>query len=86
MDSGYIQEIEEDPSVDLGSLNGGDVFRFANISAQRAIEEDALYMVVSGGKDERTQVSSLKDGLLLVRDNSHKVCHHPDAIMYINVR
>ena len=61
-------------SVKLSTLKGGTVFHFANILFDNAIKEEAIYKVVSGGKDNRVQIVALIDGLLLQRDGCHNVC------------
>ena len=61
-------------TIKLSSLQGGNVFHFANISFDDALKEDAVDIVVSGGKDGRIQIAAIKDGLLLQRDECHKVC------------
>jgi len=61
-------------TISLKNLKGGDVFHFANISFESALKEDAIYSVVSGGKESRVQISCVADGLLLMRDDCHKVC------------
>jgi hypothetical protein len=63
----------EAKQIALGAVSGGQCFYFASMSFQVAIEEKAIYMVVSGGKDSRIQIASLEDGLLLQRDDCHKV-------------
>ena len=62
-----------DATVLLKNLKGGDVFHFAADSFDGALKCDAIYMVVSGGKESRIQITNLKDGLLLQRDDCHKV-------------
>ena len=68
------KKIPVDNSVRLDSLKGGAVFHFADMTYDTAVAEDAIFMVVAGGKDNRTQIACIKDGLLLQRDNCHKVC------------
>ena len=60
--------------ITLKNLKGGDVFHFANISFENALKEDAIYSIVSGGKDTRVQIQNVTDGLLLMRDDCHKAC------------
>ncbi|WP_299075492.1 hypothetical protein [uncultured Paraglaciecola sp.] len=64
---------KKDTSVVLKSLAGGDCFHFSAVSFEDALKEDAIYFVVAGGKEGRTQIANLKDGLLLQRDDCHKV-------------
>ncbi|MCK5020125.1 MAG: hypothetical protein KAS32_23930 [Candidatus Peribacteraceae bacterium] len=75
-------DIVKEPPTDareptkLSKLSGGNVFHFADIDFDTAIQEDAVYMVVNGIKDKesRIQIANLKDGLLLMRDDCHRVC------------
>jgi len=62
-----------DKAVFLKAIKGGESFHFATDTIHQAISEDAIYFVVSGGKDDRVQIANLSDGLLLQRDGSHKV-------------
>lgn len=84
MDSGFVRPPSKYALVDLGSLSGGDVFHFGNISTEIAVAEDALYMVVSGGKERSTQIVSSKDGLLLLRSDTYKVRYLPSARVLIH--
>jgi len=63
----------KDKSVLLSALKAGECFHFATTPFNDAINEDAIYIVVSGGKESRVQFANLKDGLLMQRDDCHRV-------------
>jgi len=63
----------EDRSVLLKTVEAGKCFYFSGISENDAVNENAVYMVVSGGKDSRVQIVNLYDGLLMQRDDCHNV-------------
>lgn len=64
---------KEAAKTSLGSIKPGDVFHFADITIGQAYSDDAVYIVLSGGKDGRIQIANVKDGLVLLRDDEHKV-------------
>ena len=70
------------PGKPLKNLKPGDVFRFSIMDYDEAVQENAIFMVVSGSKDSRIQIVNLFDGLLLVRDDCHLV-NQMDARMVI---
>lgn len=75
---------EKQASVLLRTLVPSNVFHFATLTFDEAIAEDAVYMVVQGGKESRVQIVGIKDGLILQRDDTHKVCRL-NASMVLNV-
>ena len=67
------KQLVEKEQYPLGTIAKGAVFYFTADGYQNAISENAIYMVVHGGKDDRVQIVNLHDGLIMQRDSCHFV-------------
>jgi hypothetical protein len=76
-------EINKDNTVQLGSLKGGDVFRFAHLSYADAIKEDAFYTVLDAPEKQGVLIANPKDGKCLLRDKEHRVVRH-NAVLNVS--
>jgi len=66
----------DEHAVSLGALKGGDVFRFAHISAADALKEDAFYLVLDAPEKDGVLIANTLDGKVMKRDRDHRVVSH----------
>jgi len=71
---------KEDKTATLGSLKGGDVFRFSHINASEALAENAYYLVVTSPDKQGVLIANLFDGQCLLRDKEHRVIAHETVL------
>jgi hypothetical protein len=72
-----VTPTKTDLSVPLGNLKAGDVFRFAFLTFDEALKEDAFYLVMEAPeKKDGTMVVNLSDGRSMLRDKEHRVVRH----------
>lgn len=79
MEKEMIKIKRKQPSVKLktsalGNIAATEMFHFASLTFDEAMNEKAFYMVIQGGKDSRQKIVCLADGLVMERDDSHRVC------------
>jgi hypothetical protein len=74
------QPNNQEPTVSLGNLKGGAVFRFAHLSFDEAIKEDAFYMVAEAPEKSGVVIINLADGKQMMRDKDHRVIEHKAAL------
>jgi hypothetical protein len=76
MNSKTRSKIKKDV-VSLGSLKGGDVFRYEHVELEVALNENALFMVLQAPeKNGVVMTANTYDGLCLARDKEHRVIKH----------
>lgn len=63
-------------TASLGSLKGGDCFRFAHISFADALTESLFYVVIDAPEKDRVMVANPANGERLLRDKEHRVVKH----------
>ncbi len=71
-----LSEKRENKEVKLGSLSIGNCFYFGYTTLQAAIEDGAIYMVVSklpGAREDSVSSVSVDGTVLSVRDKDHTV-------------
>ena len=76
-------KINGEATTSLGSLKGGDVFRFAHITYTNALKEDAFYTVLDAPEKQGVLIANPKDGKCLVRDAEHRVVRH-NAVLRVS--
>ena len=75
--------IKKESGVKLGSLIGGDVFRFAHLSYAEAIREDAFFIVMDAPEKSGVLIANPRDGKQLLRDADHRVIQH-NAVLNVS--
>ena len=70
----------KDKTISLGSLKGGDVFRFSHITATEAMAENAFYIVVTSPDKQGVLIANLSDGQCLLRDKEHRIIAHETVL------
>jgi hypothetical protein len=76
-------ENKEEKGISLGSTKSGQVFRFAFLSFEEALKEDAFFMVVEAPEKQGILVVNLKDGKQILRDKDHRVIIHEAKLSLI---
>jgi hypothetical protein len=79
MDIKAVVRIEE-KIVSLGTLKGGDVFRFAHVEYPIAITENVFFIVLEEPSKKEVFIANLFDGQCLIRDSDHRVVKHLASI------
>ncbi len=74
-------EVLKDPSVNLGSVLPGKVFRFAHDNVIEAFKSDLFYMKLAAPELKGScKIANVADGTVLVRDDCHRVIEHDASI------
>ena len=65
-------------TIQLKTIDNGDVFRFAETTFDNALEDTAFYMKVNSPelKDSRIEIINVFDGQKLIRDGDRQVIKH----------
>lgn len=85
MNTHLVNPQRTDKPVALGSLAGGDVFRFATDSTTEASTTDGFWMKLDAPEiKDRARIANIRNGKVLERDTIHQVVRH-DTRLHIEV-